>query len=147
MHAKIFKYFCKHFDGEIMLKLLMLPLEVKYAVAIVSFLAMLVGKGVGLVYSLVRAVGRGLKGIANLVPTVVSLALLGFILVALAYTTSVFKESLNTTDSTITQIFDAITGFYSLVASFLSPIGTIVLMAVIIAIMIGVFASRTRTEG
>jgi small-conductance mechanosensitive channel len=83
---------------------------------------------------------RKLKGLQQLTNAVVSLTVLGLIIVVMAYMTGSFKTALNSNDTTITNVFDKITGFYSTVANFLSPLGTIIIFSVILAIIIGVMA-------
>jgi NADH:ubiquinone oxidoreductase subunit 6 (subunit J) len=77
------------------------------------------------------------KGVNQILPAVITLSVVGIALVMLTYMTKTFQTSLNTTDSTITNIFNTLFSFYGLVASFLSPIGVVILMTVILALVIG----------
>jgi NADH:ubiquinone oxidoreductase subunit 6 (subunit J) len=77
------------------------------------------------------------KGVNQILPAVITLAVVGISLVMLTYMTKTFQTSLNSSDSTITNIFNTLFSFYGLVASFLSPIGTVILMTVILALIIG----------
>jgi NADH:ubiquinone oxidoreductase subunit 6 (subunit J) len=77
------------------------------------------------------------KGVNQILPAVITLSVVGIALVMLTYMTKTFQTSLNTTDSTIANIFSTLFSFYGLVASFLSPIGVVILMTVILALVIG----------
>jgi len=91
----------------------------------------------GRVFSEIHIFPFRLKGVNQILPAVITLAVVGISLVMLTYMTKTFQTSLNTSDSTITNIFNTLYGFYGLVASFLSPIGTVILMTVILALVIG----------
>jgi NADH:ubiquinone oxidoreductase subunit 6 (subunit J) len=77
------------------------------------------------------------KGVNQILPAVITLSVVGIALVMLTYMTKTFQTSLNASDTTITNIFNTLFSFYGLIASFLSPIGVIILMTVILALIIG----------
>ena len=91
----------------------------------------------GRVFSVTQVFPFRLKGINQILPAVITLAVVGISLVMLTFMTKSFQTSLDTTDSTITNIFNTLFSFYGLVASFLSPIGVVILMTVILALIIG----------
>jgi len=59
-----------------------------------------------------------LKGINQIMPSVITLAVLGISLIMLVYMTDTFKTALNSTNSLVVAVFDKLFGFYDLVASF-----------------------------
>ena len=77
------------------------------------------------------------KGVNQILPAVITLSVVGISLVMLTYMTKTFQTSLNSSDTTIANIFSTLFSFFNLVASFLSPIGTVILMTVILALIIG----------
>jgi hypothetical protein len=91
----------------------------------------------GRVFSVTHVFPFRLKGVNQILPAVITLSVVGIALVMLTYMTKTFETSLNTSDSTVTNIFNTLFGFYGLVASFLSPIGVVILMTVILALVIG----------
>jgi len=91
----------------------------------------------GRVFSVANIFPFRLKGVNQILPAVITLAVVGISLVMLTYMTKTFETSLNSSDATITNIFNTLFSFYGLVASFLSPIGTVILMTVILALIIG----------
>ncbi len=89
------------------------------------------------VFSVTHVLPFSLKGVNQILPAVITLSVVGISLVMLTFMTKSFEQSLNTSDSTVTNIFNTLYGFYGLVASFLSPIGVVILMTVILALVIG----------
>jgi len=88
-----------------------------------------------------------LKGINQIMPSVITLAVLGISLIMLVYMTDTFKTALNSTNSLVVAVFDKLFGFYDLVASFLSPIGVIIILTVILGLVIGLLAYFRGVSG
>ncbi|MEM4460644.1 MAG: hypothetical protein QXY70_00725 [Nanopusillaceae archaeon] len=82
---------------------------------------------------------RGLKGAVDwttLLTAAVFIVVVGIVLVMGAYITKTFQTSLNTTDSLITNIFNAVLGVYNIFSSFLTPIGLVVVFVIIVTAII-----------
>jgi len=101
----------------------------------------------GRIFSVANIFPFRLKGVNQILPAVITLSVVGISLVMLTYMTKTFQTSLNSSDSTIANIFNTLFSFYGLVASFLSPIGTVILMTVILALIIGLLYYFRGTGG
>jgi uncharacterized membrane protein (UPF0182 family) len=114
--------------------------KVRYQNVILKYLQLFVVSLVtpfGRLFSVFHIFPYRLKGVQQILPAVITLSVVGITLVMLTYMTKTFQTSLGTSDSTIDNIFNTLFGFYGLVASFLSPIGVVILMTVILALVIG----------
>lgn len=82
---------------------------------------------------------KRLKGAVDwttLLTAAVFIVVVGIVLVMGAYITKTFQTSLNTTDSLITNIFNAVLGVYNIFSSFLTPIGLVVVFVIIVTAII-----------